>query len=71
MTTKIDTTIEVQQAKTSNFRLVFDREEISEADLNLMSGKQPEKKKEAVPDAQKSKEDETVAPLEAQHSFPG
>ena len=59
MTTKIDTTIEVQQAKTGNFGPLFDREDISEA--NLIGGEQPEKEKEAVPDAQESKEDETIA----------
>jgi hypothetical protein len=55
MTKKIDTTIEVQQAKTDNFGPLFDREDISESDL--MGGEQPEKGKEAVPDAQESKED--------------
>ena len=59
MTTKIDTTIEVQQAKTGNFGPLFDREDISEADL--MGGEQPERGKEAVPDTQESKEDETIA----------
>jgi hypothetical protein len=47
MTTKIDTTIEVQEVKTSNFGPLFDREDISEA--NLIGGEQPEKEKEAVP----------------------
>ena len=64
MTTKIDTTIEVQETKTINFGPLFDREDISEADL--MGGEQPERGKEAVPDTQESKEDETVAPLETQ-----
>jgi hypothetical protein len=64
MTKKIDTTIEVQQTETTNFGPLFDGEDISETEL--MGGEQPEKEKEAVPDAQESKKDETIAPLEAQ-----
>jgi hypothetical protein len=64
MTKKINPTIEVQQAKTGKFGPLFDREDISEA--NLIGGEQPEKEKEAAADAQESKENETVAPLEAQ-----
>ena len=51
----IETTIEVKKVKTGNFGPLFDREDITEADL--MGGEQPEKEKEAVPDAQESKED--------------
>ena len=65
MTKKINPTIEVQQTKTGNFGPLFDGKDISEAELTVEE--QPEKEKEAVPDAQESKGDETVvAPLEAQ-----
>ena len=58
MTIKIDKTIEVKQVKKGNFGPLFDREDITEADL--MGGEQPERGKEAVPNTQDSKEDETV-----------
>jgi len=63
MTIKIEKTVEVKQVKTGNFGPLFDREDITKADLK--GGEQPEMEKQVGSDLPESKEDETVAPLEA------
>jgi len=63
MIKKIDTKIEIQQAKEPNFGPLFDGEDSSQ--VKLMSDEH-----EAVPDVQESKENETVPPLETHLAQP-